>query len=88
MIQNHKIEKRGEGSKLSELKVGQKAKVLLIDMINQKLKRHLLEMGLTRGTTLEIKRIAPMGDPVCLFFRGYELSVRKKDLEKIIVEVL
>lgn len=88
MIQNQKIEKRGEGSKLSELKVGQKAKVILIDMINQKLKYHLLEMGLTRGTILEVRRIAPMGDPVSLFFRGYELSVRKKDLEKIIVEVL
>ena len=88
MIQNQKIEKRREGTKLSELRVGQKAKVILIDMINQKLKYHLLEMGLTRGTILEVRRIAPMGDPVCLFFRGYELSVRKKDLEKIIVEVL
>lgn len=72
---------------LDKLKVGQKAKVLSIDILNKKRKRHLLDMGLTRGVDLKIKRIAPMGDPVSIELRGYVLSVSKRDLEKIVVTV-
>ena len=72
---------------LDKLEVGQKAKVLSIDILNKKRKRHLLDMGLTRGVDLKIKRIAPMGDPVSIELRGYVLSVSKRDLEKIVVTV-
>lgn len=72
---------------LDKLKVGQKAKVLSIDILNKKRKRHLLDMGLTKGVDLKIKRIAPMGDPVSIELRGYVLSVSKRDLEKIVVTV-
>ena len=72
---------------LDKLKVGQKAKVLSIDILDKKRKRHLLDMGLTRGVNLKIKRIAPMGDPVSIELRGYVLRVSKRDLEKIVVTV-
>ena len=72
---------------LDKLKVGQKAKGLSIDILNKKRKRHLLDMGLTKGVDLKIKRIAPMGDPVSIELRGYVLSVSKRDLEKIVVTV-
>ena len=72
---------------LDKLKVGQKAKVLSINILDKERKRHLLDMGLTRGVELKIKRIAPMGDPVSIELRGYVLSVSKRDLEKIVVTV-
>ena len=73
---------------LDKLKIGQKAKVLSIDILDKKRKRHLLDMGLTRGVILKIKRIAPMGDPVSIELRGYILSISKKDLEKIVVKTI
>ena len=73
--------------KSDKLKVGQKAKVLSINILDKERKRHLLDMGLTRGVELKIKRIAPMGDPVSIELRGYVLSVSKRDLEKIVVTV-
>ena len=44
-------------------------------------------MGFTKGTKVKIKKIAPMGDPVSIELRGYEICVSKKDLAKIIVEM-
>ena len=73
---------------LSNLKVGQKARVLNIDETNKTIRRHLLDMGVTRGTEVVIKKIAPMGDPVDIQLRDYELCLRKDDLTKIQVEVL
>ncbi len=75
-------------NKLSDLKVGQKARVIALNETNKEIKRHLLDMGITRGTIISIKQIAPMGDPVNIKLRGYELCIRKKDLHKIDVEVL
>ena len=45
-------------------------------------------MGITKGVVLEIKKIAPFGDPIDLYLRGYELCVRRKDVEGIEVEVI
>ena len=72
---------------LDKLKVGQKCQVVSVDIIDKKRKRHLLDMGVTRGTTIKIKRIAPMGDPVSIELRGYVLCVSKKDLSQITVRV-
>lgn len=73
---------------LSDLKVGQKGKVLQIKITNKQIKRHLLDMGITRGTVVEIKKIAPMGDPIDIKLRDYELCIRKADLQQIEVQMM
>ena len=78
----------GEKCNLSELQVGQKAIVLKIKEENKKIRRHLLDMGITRGVEIKIKKIAPMGDPIDLQLRDYELCIRKEDISKIEVEVI
>ncbi|MEG1641875.1 MAG: ferrous iron transport protein A [Synergistaceae bacterium] len=50
------------------------------------LKRRIMDMGLTKGTKIYIRKTAPLGDPVEITVRGYELSLRKSDAEKIEVE--
>ena len=78
----------GEKCNLSELIVGQKAKVLKLNEENKVIKRHLLDMGITRGVEITIKKVAPMGDPIDILLRDYELCIRKQDLYKIEVEVI
>ena len=74
--------------KLSELKVGEKAKVIKLNVEDRQIKRHLLDMGITRGVEVKIKKIAPMGDPIDIELRDYELCIRKADLNQIEVEVI
>ena len=50
------------------------------------LRRRIMDMGITRGTPLYIRKVAPLGDPVEITVRGYELSIRKGDAESIEVE--
>lgn len=50
------------------------------------LRRRIMDMGLTRGTSVYIRKVAPLGDPVEITVRGYELSIRKGDAESIEVE--
>jgi len=50
------------------------------------LKRRIMDMGLTKGTEVYVRKVAPLGDPMELTVRGYELSVRKADAELIEVE--
>lgn len=73
---------------LSQLKVGQKAIVKKLNIDDRAVKRHLLDMGLTRGVKVEIKKVAPMGDPIDIKIRGYELALRKAELKQIEVEVV
>lgn len=47
------------------------------------LRRHLLDMGLTPGTRVTVRKVAPMGDPLELFLRGYALSLRKDEAAQI-----
>ena len=70
---------------LSELAVGESAIVVDIFAINEA-KRRLMDMGITRGVDLHVRKVAPLGDPMELNVRGYELSVRKADAEMIEVE--
>ena len=49
-------------------------------------KRRIMDMGITKGVTLYVRKVAPLGDPVELNVRGYELSLRKQDAEMIEVE--
>jgi len=73
---------------LSKLKVGDKAKVINLNVSDKEVRRHLLDMGVTRGVVVTIKRKAPMGDPVDIELRDYELCVSKRELEQIEVEVI
>ena len=82
------MKKTGEKCYLSELEVGQKAKVLKLNEENKAIRRHLLDMGITRGVEITIKKVAPMGDPIDILLRDYELCIRKQDLSKIEVEVI
>lgn len=82
------MKKVGEICKLSELKIGQKAVVKKLNLENKEIRRHLLDMGVTRGVQVKIKKIAPMGEPIDLEIRGYELALRKAELKNIEVEVI
>lgn len=50
-------------------------------------RRRIMDMGITRGVKLFIRKVAPLGDPIEVTVRGYELSIRKADAEKILVEL-
>ncbi len=73
--------------KLNELKRGQSARVTSISAAAAA-KRRLMEMGFTRNTVVVMKKAAPLGDPLELHVRGYELSIRKKDAAVINVEAI
>lgn len=49
-------------------------------------KRRIMDMGITKGSELFIRKVAPLGDPVEITVRGYELSVRKSDAQCVVVE--
>ena len=49
-------------------------------------KRRILDMGLTKGTELYVRKVAPLGDPLQVSLRGYELTIRKEDARSILVE--
>ncbi len=72
--------------KLSDLKENQKAKVIKVDSSLKSLKKRLSDMGFVRNQEIEIKRIAPLGDPIEISLKGYSLSLRKKEAEKIEIE--
>ena len=82
------MKKVGDKCVLSDLKVGQTAKILKLNETNKAIRRHLLDMGIIRDTEVTIKKIAPMGDPIDISLRNYELCIRKADLSKIEVEVV
>ena len=82
------MKKIGEKCLLSDLKVGQKARVIKLNENDKKIRRQLLDMGVTRDTEVTIKKIAPLGDPIDISLRDYELCIRKTDLSKIEVEVV
>ena len=82
------MKKIGDKCSLSELKIGQKAIVKRLNIENKEIRRHLLDMGVTRGVQVKIKKIAPMGEPIDLELRGYELALRKSELKNIEVEVV
>jgi Fe2+ transport system protein FeoA len=72
---------------LSELKEGQKAKVLTL-LNPEKLKKRLENIGLTRGATITLLKKAPLGDPIEIGVRDFYMALRKSDAELIYVELL
>ena len=49
-------------------------------------KRRIMDMGITKGVTLDVVKVAPLGDPIEVKVRGYQLSIRKADAEAILIE--
>lgn len=82
-----KIYSINETCRLSELKVGQAGKLVSFSNENKALRRRLLDMGLTKNVEIDIKMISPLGDPVSVCLRGYQLCLRKEDMQNIIVTV-
>jgi len=70
---------------LKEIKPGETAQVVKING-GGPIKRRIMEMGITRGVEIHVRKVAPLGDPVEVTVRGYELSLRKEDAESIEVE--
>ena len=70
---------------LNEAKIGETVTVVKLHGEGA-VKRRIMDMGLTKGVEVHIRKVAPLGDPVEVTVRGYELSIRKSDAEMIEVE--
>ena len=79
-----KLSEEQEALPLSDLEVGQSAYIDNILALNEA-KRRLMDMGLTRHTKIYLRKVAPLGDPIEISLRGYELSLRKSEAQMISV---
>lgn len=70
---------------LKQVKIGDTARVVKLHGEGA-VKRRIMDMGITRGTEVTVRKVAPLGDPVEVTVRGYELSLRKADAEMIEVD--
>jgi len=70
---------------LKDAKIGETVKVVKLNGEGA-IKRRIMDMGITKGTAIQIRKFAPLGDPMELTVRGYELSLRKADAALIDVE--
>ena len=70
---------------LEEVKIGSKVTVVKVSGEGA-IRRRIMDMGITKGTTITIKKTAPLGDPIEIGVRGYELSLRKADATMIEVK--
>ena len=70
---------------LKEAKIGETVRIVKLHGEGA-VKRRIMDMGLTRGTEVYIRKVAPLGDPIEVTVRDYELSLRKADAEMIEVE--
>lgn len=70
---------------LREAKIGETVKVGRLNGTGA-VKRRIMDMGITKGTDVYIRKVAPLGDPVEVTVRGYELSLRKADAEMIEIQ--
>jgi ferrous iron transport protein A len=72
---------------LREVPIGQTARVVRLHGIGP-VKRRIMDMGITKGQLVHVLRVAPLGDPMEITVRNYELSIRKADAEMIEVELV
>lgn len=70
---------------LKDIKIGKTAKVVKLHGEGA-IKRRIMDMGITRGVEVYVRKVAPLGDPIEICVRGYELSLRKNDAQMIEVE--
>ncbi len=69
---------------LRDIKPGEQVKVVKL-LGEGALRRRIMDMGVTRGADILVRKVAPFGDPISVNVRGYELSLRKSEAEKILV---
>ena len=70
---------------LKDVKIGQTVQVVKLNGAGA-VKRRLMDMGITKGVQIYVRKVAPLGDPIEITVRGYELSLRKADAQMIDVE--
>ena len=70
---------------LRDVKIGETATVVKLHGEGA-VKRRIMDMGITKGVEIYVRKVAPLGDPVEITVRGYELSLRKADAEIVVVE--
>ncbi|WP_195999460.1 ferrous iron transport protein A [Clostridium sp. 1001271B_151109_B4] len=70
---------------LKDVKCGQTVKVKKVEGIGP-IRRRIMDMGITKGSEIYVRKVAPLGDPIEINIRGYELSIRKFDAEMIVIE--
>ncbi len=70
---------------LRDVKVGETVKVKKLNGEGA-VKRRIMDMGITKGVEIYVRKVAPLGDPVEVTVRGYELSLRKADAEMVVIE--
>ena len=70
---------------LKDVKIGETAIVTKLNGMGA-LRRRIMDMGITKGISIYLRKVAPLGDPIEVTVRGYELSLRKEDAENIIVK--
>ena len=70
---------------LKDIKIGE---TVVVKRLNGEgaVKRRIMDMGITKGTSVYVRKVAPLGDPIEVTVRGFELSLRKADASSIIVE--
>jgi len=71
---------------LADLHIGNQAKVAGYDKSNPTYRRKLLAMGLTKGTDFTVNRVAPLGDPIEITVRGFQLSLRREEATALLIE--
>ena len=70
---------------IKDLKIGESGVVVKL-YCEGAIKRRIMDMGITKGVKITVRKVAPLGDPLELNLRGYELSIRKADAEMIEIE--
>lgn len=70
---------------LKDVKIGRKVRVIKVEGAGA-IRRRIMDMGITKGVEIYIRKVAPLGDPIEITVRGYELSLRKQDAQMIVVE--
>lgn len=70
---------------LRQAKIGDTVKVVKLHGEGA-VKRRIMDMGITKGTTVDVRKVAPLGDPIEVTVRGFELSLRKDEAQNVLVE--
>lgn len=68
---------------LDKLKIGQDATVLEVSCNNSELRQKLLSLGIVKNTVIKVLKISPLGDPISILIRGFELALRKSEAHAI-----
>ncbi|MBQ4087216.1 MAG: ferrous iron transport protein A [Clostridia bacterium] len=70
---------------LKDVKIGRTVRVVKVEGAGA-IRRRIMDMGITKGVEIYVRKVAPLGDPIEITVRGYELSLRKQDAQMIMVE--